>query len=106
MADNATLASLMARPEAAQQFTSMSDAIYDLGPFTPEHAAALALADTKNVSPDDLSPAQDGTPTEIYYVIKGPGMPEAGMLFSRVGDKLDRPFRYTVTVKNTGRTAA
>ncbi len=73
-------------------------------PFTPE-TAALALPDTKSVSPDDLSPAQTATPTEIYYLVKGPGLPTAGLLCQRVKDGLDKPFRYSVTVKSLGRKA-
>ncbi len=83
--------------------TEMSAGVFELGPFTPE--GALSLPDTKSVSPDDLSPLQTGTPTEIYYLIKGPGLPTAGLLCSRVKDDLTRPFRYMVTVKSTGRKA-
>lgn len=83
--------------------TEMGDGVYELGPFTPEGASSLA--DTKSVSPSDLSPLQTGTPTEIYYLIKGPGFPTSGILCSRVSDDLSKPFRYMVTVKNTGRKA-
>ncbi len=85
--------------------TEMSDGVFELGPFTPESSAAIALTNTKSVSPGDISPTQDGTPSEIYYLLKGPGLPSDGSLFIRVSDKLDGPFRYMVTVKNSGRKA-
>ncbi len=85
--------------------TEMGGGVYELGPFTPEHNGSLGWTDTKALSPADLSPLQTGTPTEIYYVIKGPGFPTSGILCSRVSDDLAKPFRYMVTVKNTGRKA-
>lgn len=84
--------------------TEMGDVVFELGPFTPE-GAALALPDTKALAPTDLSPLQTGTPTEIYYLIKGPGLPTAGLLCQRVTDGLTKPFRYMVTVKSVGRKA-
>ncbi len=86
--------------------TEMDEGVFELGPFTPEAAASLFLVDTKSVSPDDLSPPQTGTPTEIYYLMKGPGLPSDGILCSRVKDDLSKPFRYVVTVKSLGRKAA
>ena len=85
--------------------SEFSDMLFELGPFTPEHSAAIALAHTKAPTPDELSPPQDGNPTEIYFVLKGPGLPTVGVLCSRVGDSVDKSFRYMVTVKNTGRAA-
>ncbi len=84
--------------------TEMGDVVYEIGPFTPE-SAALTLPDTKSLSPYDLSPVQTSNPTEIYYLVKGPGLPTAGLLCQRVKDDLDKPFRYMVTVKGIGRKA-
>ncbi len=83
----------------------MSEQMFEIGPFTPSHSSPSATPDTLAVSPADLSPPQTGTPTEIYYVVKGPGLPESGALFERVMDSLERPFRYTVTIKSIGRAA-
>lgn len=83
----------------------MSEQMFEIGPFTPSHAQPVSTPDTLAVTPADLSPAQTGTPTEIYFVVKGPGMPTAGALFERVKDSLERPFRYTVTVQSIGRAA-
>ncbi len=85
--------------------TEMSEGLFELGPFTPEHNGSLGWTDTKALSPADLSPGQTGTPTSIYYLIKGPGLPTDGILCSRVKDDLSKPFHYTVWVKNTGRKA-
>lgn len=83
----------------------MNEQTFEIGPFTPSHSEPSSTPDTLAVSPTDLSPAQTGTPTEIYFVVKGPGLPEDGALFSRVHDSLERPFRYTVTVEAVGRKA-
>lgn len=83
----------------------MNEQTYEIGPFTPKHAGNVRTPDTLAVSPEDLSPAQDGTPTEVYYVVKGPGMGPTGTLFRRVQDSLERPFRYTVTIESIGRAA-
>lgn len=83
----------------------MSEQMFEIGPFTPNHSQPALTPDTLAVSPTDLSPPQTGTPTEIYYVVKGPGLPESGALFERVMDSLERPFRYTVTIKSIGRAA-
>lgn len=83
----------------------MGEQIYEIGPFTPSHSGPSTTPDTLNVSPADLSPPQNGTPTEVYYVVKGPGLPESGALFERVSDSLEKPFRYMVTIKAIGRAA-
>lgn len=85
--------------------TELGDIVYEIGPFTPEHNGSLGWTDTKAMAPEDLSPPQTGTPTEIYYLVKGPGLPTTGILCTRVSDDLAEPFRYMVTVKSTGRKA-
>jgi hypothetical protein len=83
----------------------MSEQLFEIGPFTPSHSGSSSTPDTLAVLPTDLSPDQTGTPTEIYYVVKGPGLPTDGALFERVMDSLERPFRYMVTIKSIGRGA-
>lgn len=83
----------------------MGEQMFEVGPFTPSHSQPVSTPDTLAVSPTDLSPAQTGTPTEIYFVVKGPGMPATGALFQRVKDSTEKPFRYTVTIKSVGRAA-
>ena len=83
----------------------MTEQMFEIGPFTPSHSQPASTPDTLAVLPSDLSPVQTGTPTEVYFVVKGPGLPTTGALFERVMDSLERPFRYTVTVKSVGRAA-
>lgn len=85
--------------------SDMNEQWFELGPFTPEHTAEPTATDTVAVSPDTLAPPRDLWPAEVYYVLKGPGLPTDGALFERVADDLSRPFRYMVTVKATGRNA-
>ena len=74
------------------------DAEYDIGPLTPEFAGG-------GISEDTVNPQGDGQPTEILFVIKGPGMPSEGLLCARVSDQVDRPLRLVVRVKSIGRKA-
>lgn len=83
----------------------MSEQLFEIGPFTPEHVEPGFTPDTKAEAPSDLSPPQTGTPTEIYYLVKGPGLPAAGALFERVSDSVEKSFRYMVTIKAAGRGA-
>lgn len=83
----------------------MNEQMFEIGPFTPSHSQPVSTPDTLAVTPFELSPQQTGTPTEIYFVVKGPGLPTAGALFERVEDSVERPFRYTVTIKSVGRGA-
>lgn len=81
----------------------MNESTFEIGPFTPKHFVPVQTVDTLSVEPDDLSPPQNGIPTEVYFLVKGPGLPEGGALFERIEDSLERPFRYTVTVRAIGR---
>lgn len=85
--------------------TGMSEQAFEIGPFTPHHSQPSSTPDTVAVNPEDLAPPQDGTAKEIYFVVKGPGMPASGALFKRVTDSVEKPFRYTVTIERTGRNA-
>jgi hypothetical protein len=85
--------------------TPMAEQMFEVGPFTPSHSEPSTTPDTVAISPDDLSPSQNGTPTEIHFVVKGPGMPTDGALFERVTDSVERPFRYMLTIKAIGQGA-
>jgi hypothetical protein len=80
----------------------MNEQMFEVGPFTPAHSKTVSTPDTLAVEPFDLSPQQTGTPTEVYFVVKGPGLPSDGALFERVKDSTERPFRYTITIKSVG----
>lgn len=71
---------------------------YEIGPLTPAYA-------TGGVSPEDLEPPATNKPREVFYVLKGPGLPTNGMLCKKVADRLDSPFRYVITVETLGREA-
>lgn len=68
---------------------------FDIGPLTPNYPAISTL-----------DPAQDGQPTEITYLVKGPGLPEGGLICSKVSDSLGKPLRNMLRVKSTGRKGA
>lgn len=75
---------------------SLVGAVYEIGPLTPEHPGG-------GVSYDVTNPPRTTFPTEIYYLLKGPGLPAEGQLFVRVTDDTDRPFRHMVRVRSKGR---
>ncbi len=83
----------------------MSEQRFEVGPFTPAHSQPSSTPDTVSVDPEDLNPDQTGVPTEIHFVVKGPGFPTEGALFKRVTDSVERAFRYTVTIEAIGRKA-
>lgn len=75
---------------------AMMSATYEIGPLTPEHAGG-------GVSYDVTNPPRGESPTEVTYVLKGPGLPEDGLLCARVSDDTDKPFRHMVRVRSKGR---
>lgn len=69
-----------------------------IGPFTTEYPGRGG-----SNTPEQLSPEKKTSPTTIYYVLKGPGLPSEGILCQQTGVDTDKPFRYMVHVKSTGR---
>ena len=65
---------------------------FEIGPLTPGFT-----------TPEVLNPEGDGRPKEVYFVIKGPGLPTTGLLCVRTDDDTDAPFRYMLRVKSSGR---
>lgn len=74
------------------------NALWEIGPVTPTFSGG-------GYSADDLGPINDGTPTTMEYILKGPGMPASGLLCVKYDDSNDRSLRHTVRVKSTGRAA-
>lgn len=72
------------------------DAEYEIGPLTPSFAGG-------GVSENTINPEKSATPTEVSFLLKGPGMPDEGLLCKRVGDHVARPLRYVIRVKSMGR---
>jgi hypothetical protein len=69
---------------------------YDIGPLTPEFGGG-------GISHDTINPQRSSTPTEVTFLLKGPGLPSSGLLCKRIGDHVDRPLRIVIRVKGTGR---
>jgi len=72
------------------------NAEYDIGPLTPEFGGG-------GVSHNTINPQRSSTPTEVLFLLKGPGLPSTGLLCQRIGDHVDRPLRIVIRVKSTGR---
>lgn len=71
---------------------------FEIRNITPEYAGG-------GVAPETLDPDVGSHPTQIFYVLSGPGLPTDGMLCEKVGGKFDRVFGYSVTVETLGKTA-
>lgn len=84
------------RKDVAAGTAEYVDAEYDIGPLTPEFSGG-------GIAESVINPERDGSPTAVAFVLKGPGMPENGLLCQRVGDHLDRPLRMVIRVRSTGR---
>lgn len=65
---------------------------FEIGPLAPDTISTL-------------DPAQDGQPTTVAWLIKGPGLPSTGLLCSKVSDDVGKPFRTMIKVKSMGRKA-
>lgn len=73
-----------------------SDADYEIGPLTPEFAGG-------GVAESTINPTKNGQPTEVTFLVKGPGMPTEGLICQRVESDLHRPLRAVIKVRSTGR---
>ena len=69
-----------------------------IGPLTPGYAGGGVAAAT-------LDPSTSARPTEVYFVLAGPGIPAGGVLYARVGAEMDSSTQYFVVVRSTGRPA-
>lgn len=65
---------------------------YRIGPLTPEWADGGTAYAT-------LSPATTSTAREVFFVLTGPGMPDAGIKCQRVSDEALKNFRINVIVR-------
>ena len=70
---------------------------FDIGPLTPEFSGG------GGTTTDTINPAKGTDPGTTMYLLKGPGLPPDGLLCIRVSDDTDRPFRYMVRVRSSGR---
>ncbi len=76
--------------------SELEAAEFDIGPLTPEFFGG-------GVEPSTINPAKGTSPGTTMYLLKGPGLPSDGLLCQRVYDNTDRPFRYTIRVRSSGR---
>lgn len=73
---------------------------YKVGPFTPTFAGG-------GVDPSYFDPIPTGAPTEIFYKLKGPGVPgtpgvEEGTWFKKIDQSTDGNFRYDFVLRAVG----
>jgi hypothetical protein len=78
---------------------TLSDQMFEIGPLTPSYIEGLSTLGTTG---NAINPPTTDGPQEILYVITGPGLVDGGIICKRISDDTDRPFRYTVTVKQIG----
>lgn len=74
---------------------TLEDQLFEVGPLTPPFTGG-------GVATTTINPPTSASPTEVNYILIGPGTPAAGWLCKRVSDKLDSPFRYLVTIQRIG----
>lgn len=72
------------------------DVDFEVGPLTPDFGSGGVAFET-------LDPPSDGTPKTVVYVLKGPGLPEDGLLCQKIKSKSDRPLRIMIMLKSMGR---
>ena len=76
-----------------------SNDTWEIGPLTPSFPGG-------GYTPEAINPAGTATPATTLYVLKGPGLPAAGLLCQRTEDDVDRPLRAVIRVRSTGRRSA
>ena len=69
-----------------------------VGPLTPGYAGGGMTA-------AQLDPAPGSSPTEVSYVVTGPGIPSGGVLYKRVGGEMASSTQYFVVIRSTGERA-
>lgn len=69
---------------------------YEIGPLTPEFAGG-------GVAESVINPEKTSQPTTVLFLLKGPGLPEEGLLCQRISDAVDRPLRTVIRVRSIGR---
>lgn len=72
------------------------DSIFEIGPLTPAFAGG-------GIDEEVINPTRTATPTTFLFLLKGPGLPEEGLLCQRIEGDTDRPLRYIVRVRSIGR---
>lgn len=76
---------------------TITQADFEIGPLTPDYGTGGTKAEV--IDP----PRRPGR--EVFYVIKGPGLPDEGVLCKRTDDDTWSPFGWLVRVRRIGRNA-
>lgn len=74
---------------------SIAKTRYRIGPLVPKYEGGGYSADT-------LDPPKQAQPAEVFFVIKGEGLPPGGDLCKKVGDDFGTAYEYFVTVESLG----
>ncbi len=74
---------------------ALVEAEYDIGPLTPQFPGGGVAFST-------VDPVRGSSPMVVHYVLKGPGLPTAGLLCEKVADHVDRPLRTVIRVRSIG----
>lgn len=70
-----------------------------VGPFTPPFLGSEANGTEISI----FDPTPDGNAREVFFKVTGPGYPDAGAWFKKVGQDTLRPFQYTLTLRKTAK---
>lgn len=74
----------------------MAASTFEIGPVTPSFPGG-------GVSYGTINPTKTSVPTTVLFVLKGPGLPDEGLLCQRFDDDTDKPLRTVIRVKSIGR---
>jgi hypothetical protein len=76
---------------------AISATTYKVGPLTPDYGTGGTNADT--IDPPPVAGQ------EVLFIVKGPGLPTAGVLCKRVDGDQSSPFRWMLTLERIGQNA-
>ncbi len=68
-----------------------------IGPITPPFAGSAADGSAITV----FDPTPGIAPTEVFFLVTGPGYPPAGAYFKKISQDVTGNFRYTFVVRKT-----
>lgn len=85
----------MSAKEIVAQGGTLEDQIFEVGPLTPSYAGGGTDAAL-------INPPVTGSPTEVHFLLRGPGIPATGTLCQKVFDRLDSPFRLMFQIRRIG----
>lgn len=72
-----------------------TDQDFKVGPLTPPYLGG-------GVPAEWIDPPQQAGPTEVIFLLEGPGMPPGGGRYKRIGDETDRAFHYNIILRHNG----